>query len=305
MSLFTRTRAPIRWRCKDQISFAFCSAILLACLGYVVFFSNGRWIWENNRIQASGSGDYPPLLRPGDSQGSPTNKKPTSDYRKFTIQGFSVFVDRKILNDSQQTQRLRQQLKRILTRIGQVTSTKQFATFKQTALWFSPEQLYMLEISSSPEFGGKHLSFKRSEYAGQYLITSADRLKAQKRNPDKARSIEIGNVAHFVNYDETTQTAIVLHELAHAYHHQVLGHQYAPLQSAYQEAMAQKLYTMMSLRSRQDSKVYAATDAHEYFAELSVAYLATNHQFPRDREVLEEYDPIGYALMQKVWGPPK
>jgi hypothetical protein len=304
VSFFTRTRTPIVWRRTDQISFAFCSAILLACLGYTAFFSNGHWRWEHNRIQ-SNDAYYPPLLRPGDQQGGNTDKKPTSDYGKLTIHGFSVFVDRKILNDSQQTQRLRQQLDRILTQIGQITTTKQFTTFKQTKIWLSAEQLYTFEISSSPDFGGKHLTFKQIAHAGHYLPVSADTLKANKLNPEKARSIEIGNADRFINYDETTQTAIVLHEFAHAYHHQVLGHEYSPIQSAYQEAMAQKLYTMMSLRSRQDSQVYAATDSHEYFAELSVAYLATNNQFPRDREILEEYDPIGYALMQQVWGPPK
>ncbi len=304
MSFFARTRTPIVWRRKDQISFAFCSAILLASLGYTVFFANGHWIWENNHSQASGSADYP-LLRPGTKHGGNTDKKPTSDYGKFTIQGFSVFVDRKILNNPQQTQRLRQQLNRILTQIGQITTTKQLAAFKQTKIWLSTEQLYTFEISSSPDFGGKHLTFKQIAHAGNYLPVSADTLKARQLNPAKARSIEIGNAARFINYDETTQTAIVLHEFAHAYHHQVLGHEYSPIQSAYQAAMAQKLYTMMSLRSRQDSQVYAATDSHEYFAELSVAYLATNDQFPRDREILEEYDPIGYSLMQKVWGSRK
>jgi hypothetical protein len=303
VSFFTRTRTPIVWRRTDQISFAFCSAILLACLGYTGFFSNGHWLWENNHSQASGSGDYP-LLRTGQRPGN-TAKKPTSDYGKLTIHGFSVFVDRKVLNSPRRSQRLQQQFNRILTQIDKITTPSQFATLKQTKIWLSTERLYAINVSSSPDSGGKQLVFTRLEDAAHYIPSSANDLKARSLNPDKAHSIEIGHAIHFMNYDETSQTAIVLHELAHAYHHQVLGYQYAPLQSAYREAMAQKLYTMMSLRSRQDSKVYAATDSHEYFAELSVAYLATNNQFPRDREILEEYDPIGYALMQQVWGPPK
>jgi hypothetical protein len=51
-----------------------------------------------------------------------------------------------------------------------------------------------------------------------------------------------------------------------------------------------------------DRQVYAATDEYEYFAELSVADLATNDGFPRDRESLAAYDRNGYQLMATVWG---
>jgi hypothetical protein len=304
MSFLAGISTPISKRQRDRISVFFWSMVVVLCLSHTVFFANGRWLWENDRSQASAP-DHSPLILPGSSQGSNTNKKPTRAYGKLTIQGFSVFVDRQILKDAQQTQRLKQRFNRILNDLGKVTTAKQFATFKQTKIWLPVEKLFKFKVTSSKDFGNRGLTFKPSDTAAHYISSSVDRLKARGANPDKAHSVEIGDAAHFADYDEVTQFAIVLHEFAHAYHYQVLGEDYAPIRSAYQEAMKQKLYTMTSLRTKQDDKVYAATNADEYFAELSVAYLATNDGFPRDREILEEYDPIGYGLMRKVWGPRK
>jgi hypothetical protein len=39
----------------------------------------------------------------------------------------------------------------------------------------------------------------------------------------------------------------------------------------------------------------------EYFAELTVAFLAENCTYPYQREDLRKHDPRGFALMKKIW----
>jgi Mlc titration factor MtfA (ptsG expression regulator) len=97
---------------------------------------------------------------------------------------------------------------------------------------------------------------------------------------------------------------MLLHELAHAYHHLTLGETYAPLEAAYKQAMERKLYESVEFVGGGKRKAYAATNAAEYFAELSEAYFGKNDFAPFTRAELEKHDPVGFALMKKAWGDP-
>ena len=58
------------------------------------------------------------------------------------------------------------------------------------------------------------------------------------------------------------------------------------------------------------TKHYAASNPMEYFAELSVAFLADenlpqeeyNKWYPHNAKQLKEHDPRAFALLQKLWG---
>src|SRR5882724_6548550 len=56
-------------------------------------------------------------------------------------------------------------------------------------------------------------------------------------NPDKVRCVEIGNARKFIDWSQT-QPSMLLHELAHAYHHQVLGYDYGPIRKAFRNAVS-------------------------------------------------------------------
>ena len=63
------------------------------------------------------------------------------------------------------------------------------------------------------------------------------------------------------------------------------------------------------------TKHYACTNAMEYFAELSVAFLASpdddlpqeeyNKWYPHNAKQLKEHDPRAFELLQKLWGVEK
>jgi dipeptidyl-peptidase-4 len=48
-------------------------------------------------------------------------------------------------------------------------------------------------------------------------------------------------------------------------------------------------------------RAYAVTNHHEYFAELSEAYLALNDFEPYTRLQLEKLDPAGFEMVRMLW----
>jgi hypothetical protein len=95
---------------------------------------------------------------------------------------------------------------------------------------------------------------------------------------------------------------MVLHELAHAYHHQVLGFFNAEVKQTYEAAKAKGLYRNVSYRHGQIAPVgYAMSNELEYFAELTEAYFGQNDQAPFDAEELKKYDSDGFRLIERAW----
>ncbi|MEM8666708.1 MAG: metallopeptidase [Planctomycetota bacterium] len=95
---------------------------------------------------------------------------------------------------------------------------------------------------------------------------------------------------------------VVLHELAHAYHDQVLGFDQSEIVQVFDQAKAAGIYERVKSHTGRRVKHYALTNHKEYFAESTEAYLGVNDFYPFVRAELEEHDPRMYALMQKIWG---
>jgi hypothetical protein len=119
-------------------------------------------------------------------------------------------------------------------------------------------------------------------------------------NPEKAKCVEIGNPAAFLDWTRH-QPAMVLHELAHAYHHQVLGYDQPDIKAAYKKAMDAKSYESVLFNRGAKRKAYATTSDQEYFAELSEAYFSTNDFYPFVRPEVKEHDPTMLEVLKKVW----
>jgi hypothetical protein len=118
-------------------------------------------------------------------------------------------------------------------------------------------------------------------------------------NPDKAKSIELGNPVVFLDWTHH-QRAMVLHELAHGYHHRI-GYDNPDIKAAYQKAVESKSYESVLFYTGAKKKAYALNNDQEYFAELSEAYFSTNDFYPFVRPEIKEHDPTGYEMLKKVW----
>lgn len=95
---------------------------------------------------------------------------------------------------------------------------------------------------------------------------------------------------------------VILHELAHAYHDQIIGFDQPQVISAFQAVKAAGLYKEVLLFTGQKVKHYGLTNHKEYFAESTEAYFGVNDFYPFVRAELREYDPRTYQLMEDIWG---
>ena len=99
------------------------------------------------------------------------------------------------------------------------------------------------------------------------------------------------------------QPMVVLHELAHAYHDQVLGFEEPRILKAYgafkQSGHGEQALLYDGTRTRH----YGLTDQKEVFAEMTEAYFGMNDFFPFNRAELMTAEPEIFELMQAIWGP--
>jgi dipeptidyl-peptidase-4 len=98
---------------------------------------------------------------------------------------------------------------------------------------------------------------------------------------------------------------VVLHELAHSYHDQVLSFDQKDIVAAYNDAKEKKIYEEVLLYTGQKVRHYGLSNHKEYFAESTEAYFGMNDFYPFVRAELQEHDPTMFALMVKFWGPIK
>ena len=119
-------------------------------------------------------------------------------------------------------------------------------------------------------------------------------------NPDKAKCVEIGNARKFIDW-APKQPAMILHELSHAYHDQVLGFGNKRIQEAFARARAGGSYAAVQRNNGKTERAYALTDDHEYFAETTEAFFGTNDFFPFVRSELKEHDPEMFSLLDELW----
>lgn len=102
-----------------------------------------------------------------------------------------------------------------------------------------------------------------------------------------------------------SQPAVLIHELAHAYHDQFLDFDNPEIIAAYNVAKESGDYErVLHIRGR-PAKHYALTNHKEYFAEMTESYLYVNDFYPFVRAELMAHDRTAYGLMTKIWGPKK
>ena len=98
---------------------------------------------------------------------------------------------------------------------------------------------------------------------------------------------------------------VVLHELAHSYHDQVLSFDRPDVIAAYDDAKEKKLYEEVLLYTGKKVKHYGLTNHKEYFAESTEAYFGVNDFYPFVRAELKEHDPKMFDLLKEIWGEVK
>ena len=168
-----------------------------------------------------------------------------------------------------------------LYRVERAVGGKQLAALREVIIWVEGEDPHGL-------------------LGGMCYHPDGGWLEGHGYDKRRARGVEISDPGGFLSVTRT-QPWVVLHELAHAYHHQVLGFDDPELVELYQTAVSSGDYEQtMRLHGRPD-RHYALTNVMEYFAEGSEAYLGTNDFYPFVRGELLEHDPKLALYMARVW----
>ena len=111
-----------------------------------------------------------------------------------------------------------------------------------------------------------------------------------------AGRIEFPSAERYLRVVESAP-AIVLHELAHAWHDLALGFDDEDVLAAYQNAMDLDLYAASPLGVPH----YATTNELEYFAVLTESWFWLNHDFPSNRAELLSHDLFGAEVVERAW----
>ena len=138
-------------------------------------------------------------------------------------------------------------------------------------------------------------------FPGMCYHPSADWLRENGFNPDKAGGIEVGNARNFLKWSRE-QPSMVIHELAHAWFDRLPRPQRRAVREAYERAKESGTCNSVLRASGQSQRAYAMNNVQEYFAELSEAYLGTNDFFPFVRAELQEHDRAGCDAIEAAWG---
>jgi hypothetical protein len=210
-------------------------------------------------------------------------------YESRVLRGWSVLIRLELLTDEKkaETERGLVLIGKQLEDIERLVPAKAVAQMKKVTLWLSPPY-------------GKG--------AGAEYHPGAGWLKQQGRNPAMVKGVEFSGVAN-LDKEVLRMPMLTLHELAHAYHDQVLGFNHPEVKACYDRAVANKSYDKVSRKNWQGKitegvRAYAMTTPMEYFSETTEAFFGQNDFFPYDRKELEAHDPEMVAVLKKVWGTP-
>ncbi len=128
-------------------------------------------------------------------------------------------------------------------------------------------------------------------------------LKENGYDPGLARCVHIPDAAYFASYEiQFQQPWAVLHELAHAYHDQVLGFENPEILAAWHKFTASGKYGSVPHISGRMRPHYGLTDQKEFFAEMTEAYFGMNDFFPFNRVELKREEPELAAMLGRIWG---
>jgi hypothetical protein len=129
-------------------------------------------------------------------------------------------------------------------------------------------------------------------------------LRANRHDPALVKHVHIPRARAL--YDRgmwAKHPYVIMHELAHAYHDQMLSFNNREIIEAYNAAKKAGIYEKVMLYTGRTVRHYGLSNHKEYFAESTEAYLGVNDFYPFVRGELKEHDPRMYKIMEKIWGP--
>ncbi len=138
------------------------------------------------------------------------------------------------------------------------------------------------------------------------IVDDGSAKQADYAIPAMEKGMKLANAKNFLSWTYE-QPWMVMHELAHAYHHHFLdkGFENAEISESWTRITESKKYESVLHWNGKHSKHYALTNPMEYFAETTESYFGSNDFFPFVAAELKTFDPESDELMRKIWGDPQ
>ena len=207
---------------------------------------------------------------------------PTSDYMTMNMHGWTVRVNPELAASDEHAELSRETLAVLENQLFQVTRMVPPAALeriRKIVIW---------------------VELDRPKTACMCYHVSRHWLGPNGYNPEKEGSVEIGNARAFVEWTKG-QPWMVLHELAHGYHHQVFGYDDPRIRRAWRRMLDSGKYDQVGHIGGGTRRHYALENPMEYFAETTEAIYGTNDFHPYVRSELKQVDPEGMQLVQSLW----
>ena len=209
---------------------------------------------------------------------------PRSQYALSEMHGWKIYVHRQLIEQDAEVHRQTMKLLDVkLHDIQRVVPAQPLRELRKVPLW--------VEADNDHEFPCICYHFSKRWMAQNGF------------NPIKVNSIEICNASRFLRWTHA-QPWIVMHEMAHAYHHRFLGRNDARIKRAHRRALESKRYDSVLRYTGNNVRYYGLKNAREFFAEMTESYFGVNDFFPFNRGELRQYDARTYQLLRSIWGEP-
>ncbi len=207
-------------------------------------------------------------------------------YKRHTIEGFTLLVSKDVLAaDTSGLQRKPLDVLELeLKAVAKLMTPKALDVLRKLLIWVEWDERQTVG-------NGRDGSAVAVYYGGHQLA-----LFRQGMHPLKSKSVTILRMKSLTDEHQPATDSgrcVLLHEIAHAVHDNLLGADNAAVKAAYRQAMERKLY---------DKAQYVSTNEMEFFAELTCAYFDQLPYFPHNRAELKQHDPASFKLLDSVWG---
>ena len=205
-----------------------------------------------------------------------------------TIEGWTIQVDERLVDGGDAAE---------IGKTALALITNRLADIKLAVAADKLERLQQVTIWLDRTHGG----LRPAQYH-----PSAGWLKANGYDERLAKCVHIPDAADFVSRGhQRVQPWSVMHELAHAYHDQVLDFENPEIKAVWEQVkQSERFESVLHINGRK-TRHYALVNQKEFFAEMSESYLGTNDFFPFNRAELKQDEPEVYALLARIWDAEK
>ena len=204
--------------------------------------------------------------------------EPTSHYTVKNIEGWKVHVHNDLLPGGKHAETgaaALQRLKGDMIQVRRWMPDEPLKKLLKVGVW--------LEVDSTNGPYGRTPTF--------HYHPEKDWLEKMDFHPGKHKCVEYSRAEALVNKKKRSSKTL-LHELAHAYHDQILTFDDPDVLAAYKRCVEGTAYP---------ERDWVKSDHKEFFAGVTTRYFGTEEE----REALVERDPVLAKELHEIWGKPK